>query len=65
MQKIQKYQLENMFSLTVLAAGSVEAGRTVTELGGSLSTLASVEAHTVTTDRCMCPCGQTKQRNDE
>ena len=38
--------------LTVLAAGAVEAGRTVAQLGGALPTLASVEAHAVATHRC-------------
>lgn len=38
--------------LTVLAAGAVEACGTVTELGGSLTTLAAVEANPVAAHGC-------------
>lgn len=54
-----------MFLLTILAAGSVEPGRTVTKLGGSLPTLAPIEAHTVATHSCTCRCGQTGLQEEE
>lgn len=38
--------------LTILAAGAVEASRTVAELGGSLTTVAAVEADPVTAHSC-------------
>lgn len=45
-----------MLLLTVLAAGSVESRRTVAKLGGSLSTLAPIEAHAVATHSYMWSC---------
>lgn len=41
-----------MLRLTVLAAGAVETGRTVAELGGSLTTMAAVEANTIAAHSC-------------
>lgn len=41
-----------MHRLTVLAAGAVEASGTVTELGGSLTTVAAVEANPVAAHSC-------------
>lgn len=43
-----------MPGLTVLAAGAVEAGGTVAQLGGSLTTMAAVEANTVAAHSCTC-----------
>lgn len=39
------------FKLTILAAGSAEACGAVTKLGGSLPTVAPVEANTIATHR--------------
>lgn len=44
--------------LTILAAGPVEPSRAVTEVGGSLSTPATIEAHAIAAHRCVCTRGQ-------
>lgn len=58
-------QCRRMRLLTILAAGSVEPRRTVAKLGGSLPTLAPVEAHAVATHSCTDRRGGEKRQRQK